>query len=59
MTVAFGLAIGFGSFLVGLFMGCIIKLSGAEIMIEQMQEKCKRCIVLGELKNIKGEPKHE
>ena len=57
MTLIF--AVSFGSFLVGLFMGCIIKLSGAESMLEQMQEKCKRCIVLGELKNVRGEPKNE
>lgn len=59
MQLALGYAIAVGSFLVGLFICCIIKTSGAESMVEQMQEKCKRCIVLGELKNIRGEPKHE
>ena len=53
------IALGFVGFLVGLFCGVMCKNFGIDDAVEQMQENCKRCIVTGELKNIKGEQKHE
>lgn len=48
MSLVLGYAIAFVSFLVGLFIGSMIKTSGAESMVEQIidmhQRKCKQCI---------------
>lgn len=49
MSIALGFAIGFGSFLVGLFVGCLIKSAGIDDAFEQMKEKCRRCIVIGQI----------
>ncbi len=49
MSIALGFAIAFGSFLVGLFIGVICKSCGVDAAVERMQEKCKRCIVIGEI----------